>query len=59
MDEARHTKLATFGATQRLMAGLLEEIGERALETLLRPAAGGRIIPRRAKKGAVTSTARV
>jgi len=35
MDEARHTRLATFSATQRLMAGLLEQIGERALEALL------------------------
>ena len=35
MDETRHAKLATFGATQRLMSGLLEEIGQRALEVLL------------------------
>jgi len=35
MDETRHTKLATFGATERLMAGLLEEIGQHALEVLL------------------------
>lgn len=35
MDEARHTKLATFGASQRLIAGLLDEIGQSALQTLL------------------------
>jgi N-formylglutamate amidohydrolase len=35
MDEARHARLATFGATQRLMASLLQEIGQRALEALL------------------------
>ena len=35
MDETRHTKLAAFGATQRLMTGLLEEIGHRAAEALL------------------------
>ena len=35
MDETRHTKLATFGASQRLMAGLLEELGQRALEEVL------------------------
>jgi N-formylglutamate amidohydrolase len=35
MDEARHAKLPTFGATQRLIAGLLEEIGRHALEALL------------------------
>ena len=34
MDEARHTKLPTFGATQRLLAGLLEEIGECAVDAL-------------------------
>jgi N-formylglutamate amidohydrolase len=35
MDETRHAKLATFGATQRLMTGLLEEIGLHAAEALL------------------------
>jgi len=35
MDEARHTKLPTFGATQRLIAGLLDAIGQGALEALL------------------------
>ena len=35
MDETRHAKLATFGATRRLMGGLLEEIGHRASEALL------------------------
>ena len=35
MDETHHAKLATFGATQCLMSGLLEEIGQRALEVLL------------------------
>jgi N-formylglutamate amidohydrolase len=35
MDEARHAKLASFGATQRLMAGLLEQLGQRALEAVL------------------------
>jgi N-formylglutamate amidohydrolase len=34
MDETRHTKLATFDATQRLMASLLGQIGEQALEEL-------------------------
>src|SRR5215831_11981410 len=35
MDEARHEKLASFGATQGLVTGLLEEIAQAALETLL------------------------
>jgi N-formylglutamate amidohydrolase len=35
MDEARHTRLPTFGAIQRLIAGLLDEIGQSALEALL------------------------
>jgi len=35
MDEARHEKLPGFVATQALMTGLLEEIGQAALETLL------------------------
>ena len=35
MDEARHTKLGTFAATQRLIAGLLDEIGRSALDALL------------------------
>ena len=62
MDEARHTKLPTFGAIERLMTGLLDEIGDRARSMrCCSPAAGGRVAVRRdrAKKGAVTSTARV
>jgi N-formylglutamate amidohydrolase len=35
MDEARHEKLPVAGLVARLMTGLLEEIGNRALETLL------------------------
>jgi N-formylglutamate amidohydrolase len=35
MDEARHTKLATFGTLERLMAGLLDEIGRQAPEALV------------------------
>src|SRR5882724_1759906 len=35
MDEARHEKLPGFVAVQALMTGLLEEIGQAALETLL------------------------
>jgi len=35
MDEARHAKLQAFGATQALMAGLLEEVSQAAMETLL------------------------
>jgi N-formylglutamate amidohydrolase len=39
MDEARHARLATFGATKRLMTGLLEEIGALATVQLVRPLA--------------------
>jgi N-formylglutamate amidohydrolase len=35
MDEARHQKLPTAGAVERLMAGLLEEIAGQALSVLL------------------------
>src|SRR5258708_6264753 len=35
IDEARDEKLPGFAATQALMTGLLEEIGQAALETLL------------------------
>jgi len=35
MDEARHEKLATWGVTERLMAGLLAHIGQSALAALL------------------------
>ena len=35
MDEARHDKLPTAAAIERLMTGLLEEIGEQALAVLL------------------------
>ncbi len=35
MDEARHTKLATFGILEQLMTGLLDAIGEQAAEILL------------------------
>jgi N-formylglutamate amidohydrolase len=35
MDEARHTKLPTFGILERLMTGLLHEIGEQAGATLM------------------------
>jgi N-formylglutamate amidohydrolase len=39
MDEAGHTRLTTFGATRRLMTGLLEEIGALATMQLVRPLA--------------------
>lgn len=39
MDEARHTQLPTFGATRRLMTGLLAEIGDLATMQLVRPLA--------------------
>jgi hypothetical protein len=52
MDETRHTKLATFDATQRLMASLLGQIGEQALEELrARPLAAEQPQPFRQKKG--------
>ena len=35
MDEARHERLSVAGVVERLMAGLLEEIGNQALEVLL------------------------
>ena len=35
MDEARHTKLPAFGAVERLLAGLLDEIGRQTLQALL------------------------
>ena len=35
MDEARHERLPVAGVVERLMAGLLEEIGNRALESLV------------------------
>jgi len=35
MDEARHEKLPAFSTAQALMTGLLEEIGQAALEILL------------------------
>lgn len=35
MDEARHERLPTIGAIERLIAGLLEEMGQQALQTLL------------------------
>ena len=35
MDKARHTKLPTMGAMERLVAGLLEAIAGQTLETLL------------------------
>ena len=35
MDEARHEKLPTAGVVERLMAGLLEEIGDHARAVLL------------------------
>jgi N-formylglutamate amidohydrolase len=35
MDEARHEKLPTAGVVERLMAGLLEEIGDQAKTVLL------------------------
>ena len=35
MDEARHERLPTLGAVERVMAGLLEEIADRALSILL------------------------
>jgi N-formylglutamate amidohydrolase len=35
MDEARHEKLPTAGVVERLMAGLLEEIGDQARAVLL------------------------
>jgi N-formylglutamate amidohydrolase len=35
MDEARHTKLATFGVLERIMTGLLDAIGDQAAKTLI------------------------
>ncbi|UYN93393.1 MAG: N-formylglutamate amidohydrolase [Enhydrobacter sp.] len=35
MDEARHERLPTLGVVERTMAGLLDEIGQQALQTLL------------------------
>lgn len=35
MDEARHERLPSIGALEQLIAGLLEEMGQQALETLL------------------------
>ncbi len=35
MDEARHERLPVAGVVERLMAGLLEEIGNQALEILI------------------------
>lgn len=35
MDEARHTKLPTFGTVERLISRLLHEIGKQAIEILL------------------------
>jgi N-formylglutamate amidohydrolase len=35
MDEARHQELPTLAGMEQLMAGLLEQIGQQALETLL------------------------
>jgi N-formylglutamate amidohydrolase len=35
MSEARHEKLATWGVTERLMAGLLDHVGRSARDTLL------------------------
>lgn len=35
MDEARHEKLPTFGVLERVVAGLLDVVGDYALETLL------------------------
>ncbi len=35
MDEARHRRLPTFGVLERLMAGLLDVIGQQALQMLL------------------------
>ena len=35
MDETRHERLPVAGVVERLMAGLLEEIGNQALEILL------------------------
>lgn len=35
MDEARHERLPVAGVVERLMAGLLEEVGKRAVEILL------------------------
>ena len=39
MDEARHTQLPTFGATRRLMTGLLAEIGDLSTMQFVRPLA--------------------
>ena len=36
MDEARHEKLPTAGVVERLMTGLLEEIGEQARRSSFR-----------------------
>ena len=58
MDEARHEKLPTAGVMERLMAGLLEEIGNQAAGNPA-AAAAGRRISQSGKKRAVTSTARV
>ena len=35
MDEARHAKLPSFGAIERLIAGLLDEVGQQAIQALL------------------------
>jgi N-formylglutamate amidohydrolase len=35
MDEARHTRLPNLGAMERVIAGLLEEVARRTLESLL------------------------
>jgi N-formylglutamate amidohydrolase len=35
MDEARHTKLPSFGAVERLITALLDEIGQHAVRVLL------------------------
>ncbi|HSH99942.1 MAG TPA: N-formylglutamate amidohydrolase [Reyranella sp.] len=35
MDEARHTKLPSFGAVERLITALLDEIGQHAVQALL------------------------
>jgi len=35
MDEGRHTRLATFGVLERLVTGLLHEIGQHTSETLV------------------------
>jgi hypothetical protein len=59
MDESRHQKLANAAKIERIMTGFLEEVASQALAVPAPPAAGRRIITARAKKGAVTSTARV